>query len=102
MKNKKNLKYSINSSVIIIGAVIITVLLNAVLVRFDSKISLEISLNQDEIYELTEESKEIADQIDKETQIIVLYDGTTVINDQMSLLTNIIDQYTQRNEKITS
>ena len=102
MKNKKNLKYSVNSSVIIIGAVIITILLNAILVSFDSKIPLEISLNQDEIYALTEESKQIADQIDEETQIIVLYDGTTVVNEQMSLLTNIIDQYTQRNEKITS
>ena len=102
MKNKKNLKYSVNSSVIIIGAIIVTVLLNAVLVKFDNKIPLEISLNRDEIYTLTDESKEIVDQIDEETQIIVLYDGNTVANDQMAILTNIIDQYTQRNEKITS
>ncbi len=101
MKNKKNLKYSVNSSVIIIGAIIAAVLLNAVLVKFDNKIPLEISLNRDEIYTLTDESKEIVDQIDEETQIIVLYDGNTVANDQMAILTNIIDQYTQRNEKIT-
>ena len=101
MKQKKNVKYFINSSVIIIGAVIVTILLNAILVNFDSKIPLEISLNHDEIYELTEESKKIADQIQEKTEIIILYDGTTVINEQMTLLTNIVDMYTKRNENIT-
>ncbi len=101
MKNKKALKYSINSSIVIIGAIIITVLLNAVLVAFDSKIPLEISLNKDEIFELTKESKEIASQIDKDTQIIVLYDGTTVATDQLTLLTGIIEKYAYTNDKIT-
>lgn len=101
MKNTKKMKYAINSSVVIIGAVIITILLNAILVSFDSKIPLEISLNKDEIFSLTDESKEIADQIDEDTQIVILYDGTSVSNQQMTLLTNIIDQYVHRNEKIS-
>ncbi len=101
MKNKKAMKYSINSSVIIIGAVIITVLLNAILVAFDSKIPLEISLNKDEIFDLTKESKEIASQIDEDTQIIVLFDGTTVATDQLTMLTGIIEKYTYVNDKIT-
>ena len=101
MKQKKHIKYFINSSVIVVGAVIVTILLNAILVNFDSKIPLEISLNRDEIYALTEESKKIADQIEKPTDIVVLYDGTSVINEQMMLLTNIIDLYTKRNDKIT-
>ena len=59
MKNNKQIKYLINSSVIIVGAVLVTVLLNAVLVAFDSKIPLKVSLTRDEIYELTDETKEI-------------------------------------------
>ena len=101
MKNKKIMKYTINSSIIIIGAVIITILLNAILVAFDSKIPLEISLNKDEIFELTDESKEIVAQIDEDTQIIVLFDGTTVANDQLTLLTGILEKYAYANEKIT-
>lgn len=100
MKNTKKLKYLINSSVIVVGAVIITILLNAVLVAFDSKIPLEINLTRDEIFELTDETKEIVNQIDEETQIIVLYDGTTVISEQLTLLTDIIEQYTRQNENI--
>ena len=44
MKNNKQIKYLINSSVIIVGAVLVTVMLNAVLVAFDSKIPLKVSL----------------------------------------------------------
>ncbi len=98
MKNKKTLKYLINSSVIIAGAVIVTVLLNAVLVAFDSKIPLKISLTRDEIYELTDETKEIVDRVDEDTKIAVLYNGQTT--DDLTLLTDIIEKYTQRNEKI--
>ena len=97
MKNKK-LKYLINSSVIIAGAVIVTVLLNAVLVAFDSKIPLKVSLTRDEIYELTDETKEIVDRVDQDTKIVVLYNGQTT--DDMILLTDIIKLYTQRNDKI--
>lgn len=97
MHNKK-LKYLINSSVIIVGAIVVTILLNTILVTFDDKMSLEINLTKDEIYELTDETNDIVDQIDQETTITVLYDGQ--MTDDMMLLTNIIDKYAQRNENI--
>lgn len=99
MKNAKKLKYSINSSVIIIGAIIVTLLLNAILVAFDNKISLEIDFTKDDIYKLTDETKEIVKQIDEETKIVVLYNGQQ--SEIMNILTSIIGKYTEENEKIT-
>ena len=98
MKNTKKLKYSINSSVVIIGAIIITLLLNALLVAFDNKISLEVDLTKDELYRLTDETKEIIDQIDEETKIVVLYNGQQ--SEIMTILTTIINKYTEENEMI--
>lgn len=98
MKNTKKLKYSINSSVIIIGAIIVTLLVNFLLVTFDNKISLEIDLTKDEIYRLTDETKDVIKQIDEETKIVVLYNGQA--SKEMTILTTIINKYTDENEKI--
>ncbi len=98
MKNTKKLKYSINSSVIIIGAIIITLLVNALLVAFDNKISLEIDLTKDDLYKLTDETKDVIKQIDEETKIIVLYNGQA--SEIMTILTTLINKYTDENEKI--
>lgn len=76
MKNTKKLKYSINSSVIIIAAVVVTVLLNSILIAFDEKISLEVDLTQEEFYKLSKETKEVVKNIDKETKIVLLIDGS--------------------------
>ncbi len=97
-RNTKKLKYAINSSVVIIGIVVVTILVNALLVAFDSKIPLELNLTRDEIYTLTDESKKIADKIDKETEIVVLFNGEQT-ND-LVLLTDIIGEYTDQNNNI--
>lgn len=98
MKRNKKLKYVMNSSVVIAGAVLITILVNAVLVAFDSKIPLEISLTRDEIYELTTETKQIVDGIQEDTDIVILYDGQ--LTEDMMLLCDIVELYAKRNEKI--
>lgn len=98
MKNTKKLKYSINSSVVIIGAIIITLLVNALLVAFDNKISLEVDLTKNELYKLTDETKEVIEQIDEETKIVVLYNGQQ--SEIMNILTTIINKYSEANENI--
>lgn len=98
MKKNRKLKYFMNSSVVIAGAVLITILLNAVLVAFDNKIPLEISLTRDEIYELTTETRQIVDEIGEDTDIVVLYDGQ--LTEDMMLLTDIIELYTKHNDNI--
>lgn len=98
MKNTKKIKYSINSTVLIVGAIIITLLLNGLLVAFDNKISLEIDFTKDEIYRLTEETESVIDKIDEETKIVVLYNGQAT--ELMTILTSVIEKYTDRNEKI--
>lgn len=98
MRNTKKLKYSINSSVVIIGAIIVTLLVNALLVAFDNKISLEVDLTKNELYKLTDETKEVIKQIDEETKIVVLYNGQQ--SEIMNILTTIINKYSEENENI--
>ncbi len=100
MKNTKKTKYGINSSVIIIGAIIITLLVNALLITFDNKMSLEIDLTKNDIYKLTDETKEVIKQIDEETKIVVLYNGQQ--SEIMTILTSLINKYTEENENIVA
>ncbi len=102
MKNVKKLKYSINSSIIVIGAIIAVILLNSILVAFDDKMSLEIDLTQNEIYKLSDATKQVVKNIDKETKIGILYDGRQVdeTDDFLTVMKTIVDKYTEENEKI--
>ncbi len=97
--NRKKFRYSLNSKAFIIGAVVIVLLLNAILVSLDSKIPLEIDFTEDQIYALTEETKEIVNQIDEPTELLFLTDGTE--NDNRSMLMNILDKYPECNSNIT-
>lgn len=101
-KNTKKIKYGINSSIIIIGAICAAVLLNSILVTFDDKISLEIDLTQNEIYKLSDSTKEVVKNIDEDVKIGILYDGREVdgTDEFMSVMKSIVDKYTQENEKI--
>lgn len=101
-KNTKKLKYGINSTVIIIGAIIAAVLLNSILVAFDDKISLEIDLTQNEIYKLSDSTKKVVKGIDEDVKIGILYDGREIdeSDEFMSVMKSIVDKYTQENEKI--
>lgn len=104
MKNKKKLKYSINSSVVVIGAILVTLLVNSILVAFDSKMSLEIDFTKDEIYRLTDETEEVIKKIEKDTKMIVLYDSTETDSESIELinmLTSLLNKYTEKNEKLT-
>ncbi len=98
MKQNKKLKYFLNTSVVVAGAVIVTILLNAVLLAFDSKIPLEINLTRDEIYHLTEETNDIVDKIETDTDIVILYNGEQTAD--MMLLCDIVELYEKRNDNI--
>jgi len=99
MKNKKAWRYSLNSKAFIIGAVIIVLLVNAILIAMNNKISLEIDLTKDQIFALTDESKEIVKQVDDETEILVLTTGTE--NETINMVKNVLNEYTQCNSKIS-
>lgn len=99
MKNKKAWRYSLNSKAFIIGAVVIVLLLNAILITLNDKISLEIDFTEDQIFALTEESEEVVDQIDADTEILMLTTGTE--SETLSMVQNVLEKYSQRNSKIT-
>ncbi len=98
-KNKKAFRYSMNSSVIIVGAIIITLLLNAILVTLNDRFSLEIDFTEDGIYELTDTSKELLGKIEDDIKVLMFTDGTE--SEQISMIRNVLSKYTQQNSKIT-
>ncbi len=98
MKSKK-FRYSLNSKAFIIASVIIVLLLNAILISLDSKIPLEFDFTEDQIFALTDESKEIVDKIDEPTEVLVLTTGTE--SERLSMVTNVLNKYSQYNSKIS-
>lgn len=98
-KNKKAFRYSVNSSVIIVGAIIITLLLNAILVTLNDRFSLEIDFTEDGIYELTDTTKELLDKIEDDVQILMFTNGTE--SEQVTTIKNVLSKYTQRCGKIS-
>ena len=98
MKNKK-FRYSLNSKAFIVGAVIIVLLLNAILISLDSKIPLEFDFTEDKIYALTEESEGIVDKIEEPIEILILTTGEDT--QSISMVKNVLDKYSQRNSAIT-
>lgn len=98
-KNKKTFRYSVNSSVIIVGAIIITLLLNAILVTLNDKFSLEIDFTEDGIYELTDTTKDLLDQLEKDVEILMFTDGME--SEQVSMIKNVLSKYTQHSGHLT-
>lgn len=94
----KKFRYSLNSKAFIIGAIIVVLLLNAILITLNGKIALEIDFTEDQIFSLTEESLNIVDQIDKPTEILILTMGED--NETLSMVKNVLENYRQRNDKI--
>jgi len=94
----KKFRYSLNSKAFIIGAIIVVLLLNAILITLNGKIALEIDFTEDQIFSLTEESLEIVDQIDKPTEILILTTGQD--SELLSTVKNVLENYRQRNDKI--
>ncbi len=95
----KNSQYSLNAKVITIGVVVIVLLLNAILVALDSKISLEIDFTKNQFFALTETSKNIISQINEDTEIMVLSDGTE--SEELSMIQNVLSKYAQENDNIS-
>lgn len=95
----KKFRYSLNSKAFIIGAVIIVLLLNAILISLNDKISLEIDFTEDQIFALTEESEKIVEQIDEDTEILILTTGQE--SESLSMVKNVLEKYAQHNSKIT-
>lgn len=98
-KNKKAFHYSMNSSVIIVGAIIITLLLNAILVTLNDRFSLEIDFTEDGIYELTDTTKELLDKLDSNVEMIMFTNGAD--SETVTMLKTVLGKYTQHSSKLS-
>lgn len=95
----KKTKYRVNSTTLTVGAIVITLLLNAILITFNDKVSLQLDFSKDKLYELTDQSKQVVDKVTEDVEMIMLTDGST--NEQFSVVENVLKKYSQRNSKIT-
>lgn len=98
-ENRKNLKYKINSNTLIVGAIVVVLLLNALLSALNDKLPLQLDFTYDAIFKLTDETKQIVSQIDEDIDVMMITDGTD--NEMYSLVKNILEKYTMENSKIS-
>ncbi|MBQ4516739.1 MAG: GldG family protein [Clostridia bacterium] len=98
-KNKKAFHYSMNSSVIIVGAIIITLLLNAILVTLNDRFSLEIDFTEDGIYELTDTTKELLDKLESDVEMIMFVKDNQ--SEMVTMLKTVLGKYTQHSSKLS-
>lgn len=118
----KNTKYKINSWVITAVVIIAVILINIIVTTISSKIPLKIDLTEDKIYELTDDTKRIAKELDTNIVAYILAPEEqcdTLVNEYVSRysqLTNKIDfqyidiyknqsmltKYQQKGENITA
>lgn len=95
--NKRSLKYGSNSILLIAIVVTIAVVVNLLVGMGDIKLD----LTQDKIYSLSDDSKKIIKEIDKEVEIYGLFDdGTIPAGNQYKQLINLLDEYKQLGIKV--
>lgn len=118
----KNTKYKINSWVITAFVIVGVILVNIIVSTVSSKVPLKIDLTQEKIYELTDDTKRIAKELDKNISAYILApeaECDTLVKEYVSRysqLTNKIDfqyidiyknqsmltKYQQKGESITA
>lgn len=101
MKNK--MKYGINAIFTTIVVVIAVILVNAIMSSLESKLPLKIDLTEEKIYELSEHTKEIVKNIDKEIQVFALYPANTTANQYITYAEEYLERYEalNKNFKVT-
>lgn len=97
-KNKKAFRYSVNSTVLVVGAIVITLLFNAFLVTLNDRFALEIDFTQDGMYELTDTTKDVLGKLEDRVEVVMFTDGSE--SEVLSIVRNVLQKYTQNCGKI--
>lgn len=92
----KNTKYKINSWVVTAVVVVAVILVNLIVTTVSSKVPLKIDLTEDKIYELTDDTKRIAKELDTKITAYVLAPKAECD----TLVTEYISRYKQLTNKI--
>ncbi len=91
MKNKT--KYGINAIFTTIVVIVAVILINAIVSNLDSKLPLKIDLTEKKIYELSEHTKEVVGNIDKDIDVYALYPVNTTANQYITYAEEYMDRY---------
>lgn len=92
----KNTKYKVNSWVITAFVVIAVILVNLIVTTISSKVPLKIDLTEDKIYELTDDTKRIAKELDTGITAYILAPEAECD----TLVTEYVSRYKQLTSKI--
>lgn len=92
----KNTKYKINSWVITAVVVVAVILVNIIVTTVSSKVPLKIDLTEDKIYELTDDTKRIAKELDTNITAYILAPEAECD----TLVTEYVSRYKQLTNKI--
>lgn len=92
----KNTKYKVNSWVITAVCVIAVILVNLIVTTVSSKVPLKIDLTEDKIYELTDDTKRIAKELDNDITAYILAPE----DECDTLVTEYVSRYKQLTNKI--
>ncbi|NLK86804.1 MAG: GldG family protein [Clostridiaceae bacterium] len=88
--NKRSLKYGTNAVIMVVAVIAIAVLLNVVVGILD----LKLDLTPNKLYSLSETTEEILGELDKDVQIIGLFDDAAVATDsEYKQVTDLLSLY---------
>ncbi len=94
--NKRSLKYGTNAAIMVIAVVAIAVLLNVVVGFLD----LKMDLTPNKLYSLSETTEGVLNELDKEVEIIGLFDDASISTDsEYKQVTDLLSLYA-KNPKI--
>ncbi len=96
MKNKT--KYGINAIFMSVVVVVAVILINAIVSGLDSKFPLKIDLTGKKIYELSDYTKAVVRNVDKEINVYALYPANTGANKYISYAEEYLNRYSALNK----
>jgi hypothetical protein len=97
MFSKRSLKYGTNSAIIVVAVIAIAVLLNAIV----SSLNLQVDVTPNKLFSISETTEKILGELDKEVEIIGLFDeGVISADSEYKQVTDILTQY-EKNPNIT-
>ncbi len=87
--NKRSLKYGTNAVIMVVAVVAIAVLLNIIV----SVLDLKLDLTPNKLYTLSETSKTILSELDKDVEIIGLFDDSVAESNEYRDVTELLGLY---------
>ena len=100
--NNKNLKYGAVSTSVMVVAIVVVVVLNLVTNVLSDKVPFSIDLTKNQLFSLTDESKDFARNLNQDVEIVVLSDEKQIDDsgEYYKQAVSVIKEYAKASDKI--